>query len=99
MGLESIKAWTRSKDLARAAYRSTMEGRLQRHFALADQIRRAAISIPANLAEGYALGTRRQLLKYLRISLGSARELMFHIEFTHDLGLLEDTVFQDLNAV
>jgi four helix bundle protein len=99
MGLETLKAWTRSKDLARAAYRSTMGTRLERHYGLSDQIRRAAVSVPANLAEGYALGTRPQLLKYLRISLASARELMLHVEFAKDMGLIDQPIFDDIAAI
>ena len=57
------------------------------------------MSVPANLAEGYALGTRRQLLKYLRISLASARELMLHVEFAKDMGLIDHPVFEGIYAI
>jgi four helix bundle protein len=57
------------------------------------------VSVPANIAEGYALGTRRQLLKYLRISLASARELMQHVEFAKDLGLIDQMVFEEIAAI
>src|SRR5207249_12295822 len=48
------------------------------HFGLSDQIRRASASIPANIAEGYAMGTTPQFIKFLRIALGSATELATH---------------------
>jgi four helix bundle protein len=60
---------------------------LSRHFGIADQIRRAAVSIPANIAEGYALGTTRQLMRCLRIAHGSAAELLCHLRIARDLGL------------
>jgi four helix bundle protein len=69
------------------AYRLTLEGQLARHFALADQIRRAAAAIPANIAEGYALATTPQFVRCLRIALGSATELHTHLELAAELGL------------
>lgn len=62
---------------------------LSKHFALSDQIRRAAISIPANIAEGYALGTTVQFIRCLRISLGSAAELRSHLDITKRMGLTD----------
>jgi four helix bundle protein len=61
---------------------------LLRHFGLADQIRRAAASIPANIVEGYALGTQRQLVRCLRIAFGSTCELAWHIELAGNMELL-----------
>src|SRR2546422_7737778 len=57
------------------SYRLTLEPPLSRHYSLSDQIRRAAPSIPANIAEGYGLATRPQFVRCLRIALGSANEL------------------------
>ncbi len=85
--LDSLEAWTCARLVARAAYRLTLDGPLNRHFGLADQIRRAAASIPANIAEGYALGTTPQFMRFLRIALGSSTELCTHLELVQDLQL------------
>lgn len=85
--LQSLKAWTEAGQLAREAYRLTMVDPLKYHFGLADQIRRAGVSVPANIAEGYGLGTRPQLIRCLRIALGSAYELRTCIEIAIDLSL------------
>ena len=85
--LESLEAWTCGRAVSRAAYRLTLDAPLSRHFGLSDQIRRAAASIPANIAEGYALGTTPQFIRALRIALGSATELATHLELAGDLGL------------
>src|SRR5437867_6952024 len=61
-----------------------------RRNCLVDQIRRAAISIPANIAEGYALGSTAQFLRCLKISLGSATELFTHLSLLHALSILPD---------
>lgn len=73
--LESLDVWTVGRELAVNASQLTFQPGLARHFALLDQIRRAALSVPANIAEGYALGTRPQLVRHLRIALGSTAEL------------------------
>src|SRR6266550_582522 len=87
--LESLDVWRSAQDLAEVAYRLTMEAPLSRHFALADQVRRTAISIPANIAEGYALSTTMQFVRCLRISLGSASELRSHLELVRRLNLAQ----------
>jgi four helix bundle protein len=89
--LHSLDVWRGAQDLAEVAYRLTTQATLSRHFALVDQMRRASISIPANIAEGYALGTTTQFVRYLRISLGSAAELGSHLEILRRLKLTEET--------
>ena len=85
--LESLEAWRAARQLAVIAYRLTLEPPLSRHFPLADQIRRAAPSVPANVAEGYGLATKPQFVRCLRIALGSAMELRTHLEIVQDLEL------------
>src|SRR5438132_6166666 len=85
--LESLEAWRAARQLAVIAYRLTREPPLSRHFSLADQIRRAAPSIPANIAEGYGLTTKPQFVRCLRIALGSAMELRTHLELIQQLDL------------
>jgi four helix bundle protein len=92
----SLDVWRVSKELSLTSYRATMESGFKGHFALADQIRRAAISIPANLAEGYGLGTRAQLIRCARMALGSAYELQIHLELAGDLGIVTGTRRSDL---
>ncbi|HEY6107655.1 MAG TPA: four helix bundle protein [Gemmatimonadales bacterium] len=85
--LDSLLAWTNGRTVARSAYRLTLVEPLWKHFGLSDQIRRACASIPANIAEGYALGTTPQFIKHLQIALGSATELATHLELVKDLEL------------
>jgi four helix bundle protein len=86
--LRSLEAWNLAQQLARAAYHLTLQPPLCRHFGLADQIRRSAVSIPANIVEGYALGTTIQFVRCLRIALASAAELTSHLEIARDVGLV-----------
>jgi len=85
--LDSLQAWIVGRQVAQSAYRLTLDPPLNRHFGLTDQIRRAAASIPANIAEGYALGTTAQFIRFLRIALGSGTELCTHLELVRDLAL------------
>src|SRR6266571_2391583 len=64
--LASLEAWKCANALARSAYRLTLRKPLSGHFGLSDQIRRAAVSVPANMVEGYALGTTLQFILWLR---------------------------------
>ena len=84
---KELEVWKVARRLSRAAYVLTKSRSLRGHFEIQNQVRRAAISIPANLAEGYGLGTRPQLVRCMRISLGSAYELETHLELIKDLDL------------
>jgi len=87
--LESLEAWKVARKVSVGAYRLTLQAPLRGQFVLADQVRRAAVSVPANLAEGYALGTRPQLVRCLRIAFGSTAELATHLQLIEDLELLD----------
>ncbi|PYP20148.1 MAG: hypothetical protein DMD53_12125 [Gemmatimonadetes bacterium] len=93
--LNSLEAWNCGRELSRRAYRLTLHAPLSRHFGLSDQIRRASAAVPANIAEGYALGTTPQFVRFLRIALGSATELCTHLELVADLHLAAATDVQD----
>jgi four helix bundle protein len=86
--LDRLIAWRVAQDLAYTAYMLTLDHRIAKHFALIDQIRRAALSIPANIAEGYSLGTTPQFLKGLKIALGSNTELYSHLTILEKLDIV-----------
>jgi len=86
--LERLDAWRTAQELAYRAYLLTLEPQLSKHFALIDQIRRAALSVPANIAEGYSLGTTPQFLRGLKIALGSNTELYSHLAVLAKLSLV-----------
>jgi len=86
--LERLDAWNVAQDVAHRAYLLSLDPRLSKHFALIDQIRRAALSVPANIAEGYSLGTTPQFLRGLKIALGSNTELYSHLTVLRKLDLV-----------
>jgi four helix bundle protein len=64
-------------------------------FDIADQIRRAARSIPSNIAEGYSRNlSHTDIIHFLRISIGSNDEILFNLNFIKELGLLNDKMYQ-----
>ncbi len=81
MYVESFKqliVWQRSMELARALYQATNAMPRSELYGLVSQMRRAAVSIPSNIAEGKKRKTRKDFLQFLRIADGSAAELETH---------------------
>ena len=71
-----LKVWQRAKDLAVFIHRITKEGDVAKEFGFRDQIRRASVSIPSNIAEGDELGSNKQAVKFFYIAKGSSAELL-----------------------
>lgn len=94
--LDRLDAWKVAQEVAHRAYLLTLDQRLAKHFALIDQIRRASLSIPANIAEGYSLGTTPQFIRGLKIALGSNTELYSHLTILEKLDLVPRS---DVSAV
>ena len=65
-------------------------------YGLTSQIRRSCASIPANIAEGCGRGGDAELARFLQIAMGSASELEYHLLLAHDLGFLNDSVYDEL---
>ena len=92
-GFRNLQAWQRSKALAVAIYRLTDSAPFARDFALRDQMRRAAISIPSNIAEGDERDTDKDAVRFLYIAKGSVAELRTQLDLANKVGLLSDTRF------
>lgn len=93
-----LSVWAKSHQLVLLLYQATAEAPEKRYPGLASQIRRAAASIPANIAEGCGHGTQRELARFLSIALASAFELHYHLQLALDLGLLGKSDFARLDA-
>ncbi len=83
-----LKVWQKAHGLVLEIYRVTGPFPARERFGLTDQLRRAAISVAANVVEGTAEATDREAVRFLRISLASAAEVEYHLMLSHDLGLL-----------
>jgi four helix bundle protein len=72
---KDLIAWQKAMDLVAEVYSATDKFPSKEKFSLTDQIRRAAVSVPSNIAEGQAHFSKREFLHYLRHSRGSLAEL------------------------
>ena len=96
---ERLEAWRRCHELSLAVYRVTARWPSAERFGLTSQVRRAAVSAEANIAEGAAKRGRAEFRRYLDISIGSLSELACLLQLAADLGLIADQERADLNRV
>lgn len=93
-----LRVWQDAHRLVLSVYRFTREFPKEEMFGLTSQMRRAASSVTANIAEGCGRNGDREFLRYLRIALGSANELEDHIILAGDLDYLTSHACVQLNA-
>ncbi len=91
-----LRAWQASHQLALEVYKATAGFPRREDYALSAQMRRAAASIPANLAEGCGRHGDAELGRFTRIALGSATELESHLLLARELEYLDPTVSESL---
>lgn len=85
-GFRSLLVWKRAKTLAVEMYRLTKDGPVKRDFSLADQLRRSAVSVPSNIAEGDERKSDRDSVRFFYIAKGSLAELITQLEIARDVG-------------
>ena len=83
-----LLVWQRAKALAVKVYELSEQGRLSKDFVMRDQMRRSAISICSNIAEGNERNSDRDNLRFLYIAKGSAAELITQLEISEAVGLV-----------
>ena len=82
-----LRVWREAMDLAEACYRLTSTFPRDELYGITGQIRRAAVSIPANIAEGYGRDSRGSYGQFLRVAQGSLKELETHLILAQRLGI------------
>jgi four helix bundle protein len=85
---EDLLVWQEGIRLAKAIYLLTAGGDLKRDFGLRDQLRRAAVSVPTNIAEGFERASRKEYLLFLNIATGSAGEVQSLLRVALEVGYL-----------
>lgn len=91
-----LKIWQKGMEIAEQCYLLTRSFPASEQFGLTSQIRRAAASIPANIAEGYGRGMRGEYHQFVRYAQGSLKELETHLLLSVRIGL---TTEQDIAAI
>ena len=93
----NLKVWEKSHRLTMAIYSITGTFPRQEMYGLTGQLRRAAASVPANIAEGCGRDTNAELARFLQIAMGSASELEYHLLLAHDLAYIDDKNYTSVN--
>src|SRR6476646_1870002 len=83
-----LQVWSKAHHLTLELYRVSRQFPREEIYGITSQLRRAAVSIGANLAEGGGRRTSAELAKFVRIALGSASELDYHLLLSRDLGFM-----------
>ncbi len=91
-----LRVWQEAHRLTLEVYAATKSFPRDELFGLTSQIRRAAVSIEANLAEGCGRGSDGELQRFAHIAMGSASELECHLVIALDLGLLKREAYEEL---
>ncbi|MGH9915830.1 MAG: four helix bundle protein [Pyrinomonadaceae bacterium] len=93
---EDLIAWQKARLLTRKIYVVTEQGQFAKDFGLRDQIRRAAVSIMSNLAEGFERGRSTEFHQFLSIAKGSCAELRAQLYVALDAGHINEDKFNEL---
>ncbi len=93
---EDIEAWRKARELTGAVYAASSEGPFSRDFGLLDQIRRAAVSVMSNVAEGFERGGDVEFRRFLSIAEGPAGEVKAQLYVALDAGLIDKVQFDSL---
>ena len=94
---EDIQAWKDSMSLAESVYLASQRGAFSKDFALRDQMRRAAISVSSNIAEGFERTSPQEFARFLSIAKGSVGELRSQLHLARRLGYLTDEQAESLH--
>jgi four helix bundle protein len=94
----NLKVWQRAHGFALDVYRLTNQFPPDERFGLTSQIRRSAVSVPANIAEGSTRGSDPDFARFLIIAVGSATEQDYRLLLARDLEFIEVAAYQKLAA-
>jgi len=91
-----LMVWQKSMAMVTEIYKVTQSFPRREDYGITSQIRRCAVSIPSNIAEGYGRHSRNEYIRFLQIALGSLFELQTQLEITANLGYLKKEEFDVL---
>jgi four helix bundle protein len=95
-GFKELRVWQKGKDLTIFIYEITASGKFAKDYGLRDQMRRAAISIPSNIAEGDERETDREAVRYFYIAKGSSAELLTQVIIAFEIGYISEEIFNEI---
>ena len=93
---EELEIWKDARALTKAIYQLTRDPKFSKDFGLRDQIRRAAVSIMSNIAEGFERGGNQEFIQYLYVAKGSCGEVRSQLYVAMDQDYVDQKVVDDL---
>ena len=93
-----LRVWQAAHKLVLDVYRETRSFPKEEAYGLTAQVRRSAVSIPSNIAEGCGRRSDRDFSRFLAIAMGSAAELDYQLLLARDMGFLNTATYEDLFA-
>jgi four helix bundle protein len=93
---EDLLVWQKSMEIVKQIYLISTDSNLCKDFALRDQLRRAALSIPSNIAEGFERYSKKEYLNFLNFAKGSAGELRSLLLVASEIGYLDPIKHNEL---
>ena len=93
---QELKIWQRAMDITEKTYRISAEFPTEEKFGLTSQIRRSAVSIPSNIAEGAGRNTDGEFKNFLGIASGSSNELFTQLILSYRLDLVAESIVKPL---
>ena len=90
---EDLIAWQKARQLTAEIYRITAHGEFAKDFGLRDQIRRAAVSVMSNIAEGFDRGSRGEFHQFLVVAKASCAEARSQLYVAQDVGYIDQQTF------
>lgn len=96
---EDIEAWKKARELTKIIYEVTAQGKIATDFPLRDQLRRASLSIMANIAEGFEREGNKEFRQFLAMAKGSVGEVKALLYVALDAGLASSEQFQKIMAL
>ena len=98
---KDLLVWQKSMDFVASIYLLVKQLPKEEIYALSDQLRRASVSIPSNIAEGFERNSTKEYVQFLYIALGSASEVETQIMIAHKIGYFNniDKYIKDINEI
>ena len=94
-GFKELIVWQKARDLAVDLYKITGQGGFKQDYGLRDQIRRSAVSVPSNIAEGDERDTDKDAVRFFYMAKGSLAELRTQMDIAHRVNYVVEEIFRD----
>ena len=93
---KELRVWQEARNLSVTVYKLTENSRFSKDYSLKDQVRRAAVSVASNIAEGYERNSDKDFIRFLLIAKGSLSELRTQLEIAKEITYMNDETFEKL---